>query len=110
MVTPVERIRQSNNIRALRLFIDLYHAHDLINGPGINWRPPHGLRFKYERVQLGQFGEFVVWDFKPLHSEVYTAAPFCELHLGACHNKVLGGAQDPDRPSARRPRHLPCRK
>ena len=52
---------------ALRLFIDLYHAHDLINGPGINWRAPHGLRFKYERVQLGQRGEYFVWGFKPLN-------------------------------------------
>ncbi len=80
-VTPVERIRQSNNIRALRLFIDLYHAHDLINGPGINWRPPHGLRYKFERVQLGQYGEFVVWGFKPLHAESYSAARFLEPHL-----------------------------
>ena len=37
-LTPIEQIRQSNKICALRLFIDLYHAHDLINGPGINWR------------------------------------------------------------------------
>jgi hypothetical protein len=80
-LTPVEQIRQSNNIRALRLFIDLYHVHDLINGPGINWRPPYGLRFEYDRVQLGERGEFVVWGFKPRHQGVYRAAPFCEPHL-----------------------------
>jgi hypothetical protein len=81
LLTPVEQIRQSNNIHVLKLFIDLYRAHNLISGPGINWRPPHGLRFKYERVQLGQYGEYVVWGFKPLYPHVYFAAPFCEPHL-----------------------------
>ena len=86
-LTPIEQIRQSNKICALRLFIDLYHAHDLINGPGINWRPPNGLRFKYERVLLGQRGEYNVWGFKPLHDEVYSAAPFCEPHLDRTKEK-----------------------
>lgn len=80
-LTPIEQIRQSNNIRALRLFIDLYHAHDLINGLEINWRTPHGLWFKYERVLIGQRGEYVVWGFKPVAPYVYPAASFCELHL-----------------------------
>lgn len=86
-LTPIEQIRQSNNICALRLFVDLYHAHDLINGPGINWRPPHGLRFVYERVLLGQRGEYNVWGFKPLHQEVYLAAPFCQPHLDRTKEK-----------------------
>lgn len=77
-VTPVERIRQSQNITALRLFIELYHYHDLINEQGINWRTPHGLRFEYERVRLGQRGERVVWGFVPKHSSVWPSAPFCK--------------------------------
>jgi hypothetical protein len=80
-LTPVERIRQSQNIAALRLFVDLYHAHDLINGPGINWRPPHGLRREFERVKLGQRGEHVVWGFKPKTLSVWPSAPFCRPHL-----------------------------
>jgi hypothetical protein len=32
-------------------------------------------------VQLGQFGEFVVWGFKPISPNVFFAAPFCEPHL-----------------------------
>jgi hypothetical protein len=47
--------------RVLKHFIDLYHPPYLINGPGINWRPPNGLRFKYEGVLLGQHGEYNVW-------------------------------------------------
>jgi DNA-binding transcriptional ArsR family regulator len=76
-LTPVEQIRQSNDIRALRFFVDLYHAHDLINEPGINWRSPHGLRVQYERVKLGEHGQHVVWGFRRKASEVYLAAPFC---------------------------------
>src|SRR4051812_8408263 len=63
-VTPVERIRQSQNVRALRLFVDLYHAHDLRDGHGIDWRPPRGLRTVYDRQQVGQHRQFVVWAFK----------------------------------------------
>jgi hypothetical protein len=90
-LTPVEQIRQSNNVRVLRLFIDLYHSHDLINGLGIEWRPPTGLRHKYERIKLGQMGEHVVWGFKPLTSHVYFAARFCAPHVD--HAKTEHQAQ-----------------
>jgi hypothetical protein len=90
-LTPVEQIRQSNNVRVLRLFIDLYHSHDLINGLGIEWRPPTGLRYKYERIKLGQMGEHVVWGFKPETASVHFAARFCTPHVD--HTKEEHQAQ-----------------
>ena len=36
--TPLELLRQSGNLIALRLFIDLYHAQSLADFGGVDWR------------------------------------------------------------------------
>jgi hypothetical protein len=82
-VTPVERVRQSQNVAALRLFIGFYHQHDLINEQGINWRRPHGLRYEYERIRLGQRGERVIWGFKPKTLSVWPDAPVAKPYYNS---------------------------
>jgi hypothetical protein len=37
-IAPVELLRQSQNVAALRLFVDLYQAHNLASDGGIHWR------------------------------------------------------------------------
>ena len=51
-VPPVERIRQTQNTTALRIFVDLYHSHDLAAESGLNWRPSDGFRQEYDRLSV----------------------------------------------------------
>ena len=57
---PVERVRQTSDVMALRLLVDLYHAHDLRDDGGVGRHVVHG---RWEREQVGQQGEYVVWGF-----------------------------------------------
>ena len=58
---PVERVRQVQDVMALRLFVDLYHAQALVEDGGIardvTWKT-------YERFMVGQQGQFSVWGFR----------------------------------------------
>ena len=58
---PIEKIRQDGDVMLLRLFVDLYHAQNLRDDGGIN-----RLAYfqEYDRVNLGERGEFVVWGFR----------------------------------------------
>ncbi len=65
-IPPVELIRQSQSVEALRLFIDLYHVHDLRMSGGIDWRPESGgIREKYTRKAFAERGQYIVWGFEP---------------------------------------------
>lgn len=59
---PVELIRQTQKIEALRLLVDLYKVHDLAAFGGVHWRI---LRKDFERQHLGDWNENSVWGFKP---------------------------------------------
>lgn len=59
---PVKRIRQTGDVWALRLLVDLYSAHNLRDDGGIS---PARLRQKFERKAVGQFGVYTIWAFKP---------------------------------------------
>jgi hypothetical protein len=74
--TPVEAIRQSQNVDALRLLIDLYHAQSLIYEPGVPWRKGEGLRTEYERVKIGEHREHVIWGFQQKSDRIWWSAPF----------------------------------
>lgn len=58
---PVEMVRQTQDVLTLRLLVDLYRAHDLREGGGVarsvTWQT-------YERVQVGQRAQFIVWGFR----------------------------------------------
>jgi hypothetical protein len=61
--TPaIERIRQSQNIATLRLFVDLYHAHLLEHDGGVHWRK---LCQQCERHKIGEWGAYNIWGFTP---------------------------------------------
>lgn len=70
---PIERLRQSQSVTALRLYVELYHAQSLSENGGVNWRM---IRETYKRYDRGQYGEYGLYAFMPLNKEVFTDAPF----------------------------------
>ena len=48
---PVERVRQSGDVELLRLFVDLYHAHDLCDDGGVSRQV---IRGNWWRERVGQ--------------------------------------------------------
>lgn len=76
--SPVERLRQTQNLGTLRLYVDLYHAQDLAADGGVNWRL---LRVEYERRRIGEQGPYVVWGFWPGNYNASHAAPFVSPFL-----------------------------
>jgi hypothetical protein len=68
-VPPVELLRQTRNLHALRLLIELYAAQFLPHYGGV---PRELLKGVYKRVQVGEQGPFVVWGFESTH---LSAAP-----------------------------------
>lgn len=78
-VPPVKLLRQSQELPALRLFIDLYYNHDLAGSGGVEWRQGAGIRKPYTRSEIGQHGIYKIWAFKPdnrMSAETFEGAPF----------------------------------
>ncbi|RVL05657.1 hypothetical protein [Sinorhizobium meliloti] len=73
---PVKLLRQSQDLDALRLFIDLYYNHDLPGSGGVEWRKAIGIRQLYERKLVGEHGIYKVWGFQPSKMETYKSASF----------------------------------
>jgi len=63
-VPPVELIRQTRSLAALRLLIELYAVQFLPNYGGV---PRELLKVVFERAKVGEQGPFVVWGFRPKH-------------------------------------------
>jgi hypothetical protein len=61
-VPPVELIRQTRSLAALRLLIELYAVQFLPNYGGV---PRELLKVVFERAKVGEQGPFVVWGFRP---------------------------------------------
>ena len=64
-VPPVELIRQTRNLAALRLLIELYAVQFLPNYGGV---PRESLKVVFDRSKVGEQGPFVVWGFWPEHT------------------------------------------
>ena len=64
-VPPVELIRQTRSLPALRLLVELYAAQFLPNFGGV---PRELLKMVFERVKVGEQGPFVVWGFQSKHN------------------------------------------
>jgi hypothetical protein len=60
-VAPIELVRQTRSVLALRLLIELYAEHFLPSFGGV---PREILKQQFERLHVGQRGSFVVWGFK----------------------------------------------
>jgi hypothetical protein len=72
---PIELVRQCQDVMTLRLFLDLYHAQNLREDGGISrmitWH-------QYERVKVGQQGQYNVWGFDYLREYVsWVGAAVC---------------------------------
>lgn len=74
--SPVKLLRQSQNLNALRLFINFYYHHDLTADHGIDWRIRSGVREEYTRKEIGHHGNHKIWAFKPLQYNVSTITDF----------------------------------
>jgi hypothetical protein len=59
--SPVRRLRAAGDVWALRLFVDLYYAHNLRDDGGI---APQVLRRAFDRRLVDQQGAYAVWGFK----------------------------------------------
>jgi hypothetical protein len=71
--SPVRRLRGAGNLWAFRLFVDLYHAHNLRDRGGISsqviWE-------KFDRSEpVGQQGPYTVWGFKEKQLSAYWTGP-----------------------------------
>ncbi|WP_434626125.1 hypothetical protein [Azospirillum sp. B2RO_4] len=77
---PVEIVRRTQDVLALRLLVDLYHEQDLAEFGGLSWRT---IRRSYEREQLAQAGPFIVWAFSPKGLSAWMAAPIAPHFRGA---------------------------
>ncbi len=73
--SPVERVRQTDDVLCLRLLVDLYHAQNLTDDGGIS----RGVIFKkYERTKVAEVSTFAVWSFKGKENEP-TVWSHCEI-------------------------------
>lgn len=77
--SPLERIRQSQFLPALRLFIDMYHEQEVSEVAGVNWR--HGVREDFTKHKVGARGLYVVWGFKPKNDVTWRDARLARPHL-----------------------------
>lgn len=65
-VPPVELIRQTRSLSALRLMVELYAVQFLPNYGGV---PRELLKHVFERSKVGERGPFIVWGVRSKHTE-----------------------------------------
>lgn len=78
---PLERVRQSQRVPAIRLLIDLYHAQSLQVDGGVHWR---AIRQEFERTRIGQQGPYTVWGFRKSTRRIW----------GSLYSPYLTGIKD----------------
>ena len=86
---PIERIRQTQDPMALRLFVDLYHAQNLREDGGISRTQYH---VKYTREQVGEQAQYTIWGFRQKESYVvWTALTDCHRRLNLTEDEKAAG-------------------
>ncbi len=78
-VPPIERIRRRGDVRALRLFVELYHEHSLADDGGLHWKL---IRRNYECQKVGEAGHGVFWDFSDAGVTISWRPPFDQFLTG----------------------------
>jgi hypothetical protein len=58
---PIELVRQAQDVMALRLLVDLYHAQNLREDGGVSRKL---IRQEHERFEVGRQAQFTVWGFR----------------------------------------------
>jgi hypothetical protein len=84
-VAPVELVRQTDDVPTLRLLVNLYRVHHLYQDGGIHFSR---LRFSYDRHQVGHWGEFTIWGFKPSRAKSSVHASLLAELEGACDSEA----------------------
>jgi hypothetical protein len=85
-VSPLERVRQTGDILCLRLLIDLYDDHNLIDDCGIS---RHLVREKYERKRIAESGACIIWGFTKLHPVCNSHHPSVDIHSRLLTDKEI---------------------
>ena len=83
--TPVDRLRESHDIDALRLLVELYGVQNLAEYGGL---PLDLLSGPYDRAEVGTQGVYTVWGFSG-RGAFLGDNPFIERQLAA-----IGGSKD----------------
>lgn len=60
-IPPLELLRQTQDVMALRLCVDLYFSQNLVEDGGISRRIAS---FAYDRFEIGHQGQYDIWGFK----------------------------------------------
>jgi hypothetical protein len=79
-VRPIELLRQTGDVLALRLLVDLYRAQNLHEDGGINFRL---VRREYKRHKVAEQGPFVIWCFTPGPTATWPQVSFVAPHLAS---------------------------
>ena len=77
--SPVERVRQTQDVMTLRLLVDLYHEQNLREDGGISRRITWQ---RFERVKVGEQAQYVVWGF--CSKELYVNL----IDVAECHKRM----------------------
>jgi hypothetical protein len=70
---PVHRLRSAGDVLTLRLFIEMYHAHNLLADGGIS---PRLVRERYDRLEVGENGAYDIVGFKLKRREIFWTGIF----------------------------------
>ncbi len=76
-VAPLERLRQTQEIMALRLAVDCYYAQHLRDDGGVS---KDIVRETYHRWEVGRQGEMTVWGFRQKGKTVWMQSKITKPH------------------------------
>jgi hypothetical protein len=89
--SPVELIRQAQNLTALHLFIDMYHAQNLTDDGGVHWRT---ICRNFDRSKVWEHGQFTIFGFDPGALTAWGTKPLISVHMTGTMEKVGDRTQD----------------
>lgn len=77
--SPIERLRQTQNVAYLQSFVDLYGEHNLVGECGLS----RGLVWqKFSRTHVFDYGQFRFYGFSSGGSTCYSKGPLERFHVG----------------------------
>lgn len=62
VTSPIERVRRTGDVMLLRLLVDIYDVQSLADDGGV---PRNVLRQNFSRAEMGRYGEFIIYGFRP---------------------------------------------
>jgi hypothetical protein len=90
-VPPIELVRQTRSLPALRLLIELYAVQFLPNYGGV---PRDVLKGVFDRERIGEQGPFVVWGFRPRNISAGHSDLARQFWTGKIEKRENGREQD----------------